>query len=342
MNTTGQVQRNLFATSEYAYGKQAEKQPNMEVRKIQKRLEVQKPDYQSYADSIRTQREKSKDTSLNLQKLKYQFKDISSKILRSKTSTSARQVASQAKREIMRLKRAKQSGKYDKEEIDAAIAHAKEMERVAKKKARHLEQEEMIERGKNGPVDVPAAKENSERTEEELSEEELAEEELAGEELSDRELSGEDFTEEMQLEAQEIAKEVQLQTQALLQAYTESLTEDFTEEFLDEMSEEMQELLEDMGLEDLLGESAGAVKEMDPEDLKMLKIKHRNKEMKDIVEADANYLKVIFDKLSKGTGSAGSMPSSSPSGASAVGAAPINVGAVGAGAISAPAIDICL
>ena len=98
---------------------------------------------QSYGESIRAQRQKAKDTSLSLKKLKYQFKSLSTKILRSKTSLAARQAAGQARREILRLKSQKQSGKYDNEELEAAIEHAKAMERVAKKKARHLEEEEM-------------------------------------------------------------------------------------------------------------------------------------------------------------------------------------------------------
>lgn len=46
----------------------------------------------------------------------------------------------------MRLKRQKQNSDSDSdsEEIDAAIAHAQAMERVAKKKAKHLEEEEMM------------------------------------------------------------------------------------------------------------------------------------------------------------------------------------------------------
>lgn len=105
---------------------------------------------QSYAEMIRTKRQNAKDTSLKLKKLKYQFKDISSRILRSKTSTIARQVASQARREVLRLKREKQSGNYDSEEIEAAITHAKAMERVARKKVKHLEEEEMA-KASGGP-----------------------------------------------------------------------------------------------------------------------------------------------------------------------------------------------
>lgn len=40
-------------------------------------------------------------------------------------------------------------------------------------------------------------------------------------------------------------------------------------------------------------------KDIDPADLKMMKIKHRNKEMKDIVKADAEYLKAVFNHLEK-------------------------------------------
>ena len=96
-----------------------------------------------YNETLRNQRLNKKDTSNLLKKLKYSFKNISGKLIRSKTSVAARQVAGEAKREVLRLKQQKQSGKYDNEEIEAAINHAKAMERVAKKKVRHLEEEEL-------------------------------------------------------------------------------------------------------------------------------------------------------------------------------------------------------
>ena len=87
----------------------------------------------SYSESLRNQRQQTKNTTLALKKLKYQFKNISSKILRSKTSQAAKQAAGQARREIMRLKRQKQNSDSDSdsEEIDAAIAHAQAMERLS-------------------------------------------------------------------------------------------------------------------------------------------------------------------------------------------------------------------
>ena len=99
----------------------------------------------SYSESLRDQRQQTKNTTLALKKLKYQ-----SKISRRRycgvrlPRRQSRQPA--GRREIMRLKRQKQNSDSDSdsEEIDAAIAHAQAMERVAKKKAKHLEEEEMM------------------------------------------------------------------------------------------------------------------------------------------------------------------------------------------------------
>ncbi len=70
--------------------------------------------------------------------------------------------------------------------------------------------------------------------------------------------------------------------------------------FEDEMMESMEELLEELGLMDDLSASAfGSEDDVDPEDIKMMKIKHRNSELKDIVKADADYLKKLFEHYGK-------------------------------------------
>ena len=135
---------------------------------------------QKYSELLRTQRTKAKDVSGKLKKLKYHYKDISSKIMRSKTSAMARQVVSQAKREVLRLKREKQSGKYDSEEIDAAIVHAKAMERIARKKVKHLEEEEMAKACGGLCADNQIS---DERTEEEQEKDGTSIDELKREEL---------------------------------------------------------------------------------------------------------------------------------------------------------------
>ena len=253
---------------------------------------------QSYGEALRAQRQQAKDTSLSLKKLKYQFKSLSTKILRSKTSLAARQAAGQARREILRLKSRKQSGKYDNEELEAAIEHAKAMERVAKKKARHLEEEEMA-KCTGGPCA------GSRIEEEQLSDEETK----AMEENPDDALKHAEEPEPVQ--GQEETDKMAAPDPAMLQNYANcwsalesmedvlSSLDEFSDEILDQFSESMKDLFSEMGMDELSDSLMSVEKDMDPADLKMMKIKHRNKEMKDIVKADAEYLKAVFDRLQK-------------------------------------------
>lgn len=249
-------------------------------------------DTKKYSESLRSGRIKSKDTSLQLKKLKYQFKNLSSKILRSKTSNAAKQAASQARREALRLKREKEQGGYDNEEIDAAIAHAKAMERVAKKKAKHLEEEEMA---KTGGVCLGS------KVEDEIENEEYEDED---EEYEYEEYEGDDEVDITEYDADEYAYEMESnQNEVDITNYTEneilSSIGNMATDMFEELADGMKELLEDLGFEELTEELTASEKDMDPEDLKMMKIKHRNKEMKDMVKADAEYLKAVFDHLQK-------------------------------------------
>lgn len=261
---------------------------------------------QSYGESLRTQRQAAKDTSLQLKKLKYQFKNISSRILRSKTSAAARQVVGQARREVLRLKREKQSGNYDSEEIDAAIEHAKAMERVAKKKVKHLEEEEMAKVSGGPCAGNMVEEEKGDDVSDEASADESTDDVLQEEELQDAQLQEEDLISEM----------------------------------MDDLSEGMKEMLSEMGLEELSDSLLSAKGDMDPADLKAMKIKHRNKEMKDIVKADAEYLKAVFDHLEK-TKSGEAVPGST-GGASFGGSADISSAVGGYSPMPQPVINITL
>ncbi len=241
---------------------------------------------QSYAEQLRVQRQQTQATSLKLKKLKYRFKNISSKIIRSKTSYAAKQVAGQARREVLRLKNEKKQSGEDSAELDAAIAHAKAMERVAKKKAKHLEEEEMI-KVSGGPC--------ADRLVEE--EEKLEDTNNVSEVISSQEAG---YEQEQEISYDEMAKmmsELSENIQAMIenmQAMSEAMSQD-----MESMTEDMQDLLEDVGLGELTEAITPSGEEMDPEDLKQLKIKHRNKEMQEIAKADAEYLKTIFDILEK-------------------------------------------
>lgn len=218
-----------------------------------------------YANSLSETRAKTKTTSNELKKLKYNFKGVSAQILRAKTSASAKQAAGSARREVVRLKRMRQSGAYDEDEIQSAIAHAQAMERVAKKKAMHLQQEEMVH-------------------------------------VSD-EAAPEDIGETLQRDMLEDALE---KMQELEEMQQEMLEEAMGEEMEDLLSQ-MSELMEEVSPLDLTESMLMTVDtEMTPDEFKMLKIKHRTKENKEILEADLKYLKSMFERLEGQEGKASS------------------------------------
>lgn len=239
----------------------------------------------SYGESIRASRNKSKDTASQIKKLRYNFKEISGQIRKSKTSVSAKQVASKARREVLQLKMKLQTGKYDKEELEAAITHAKEMERAAKKKARHLEEEELIkitdESSGKGLVTSELEDKLEKKTEDAIKE---YEEELDSQKENQEAI--EELTEEQMMEMQELQ-----------------------EEFTDSMEDLMLDMMEDMA-EETLGKLMDGMMtvtdfEMSEDEYKAFKQKHRTSEDKDMLEADAKYLKAMFDmydrKMSAGS-----------------------------------------
>lgn len=298
----------------------------------------------SYAESLRKARTQKKNTSQKLKKLRYSYKSISSQLLRSKTSLDAAKVARKARRQLVMLKgkRLHENGKYDSYELEAAIAHAQAMVRVARKKVKHLQEEEMV-KIKGGLC----AGELEERKEEEN---ELTDEERAyleqltsgGEGNGIGEGSGTGGATESGSGSSVVSQEDVLQAkQEWAQAYEEAMRQsdiqeemrmmelqcarersdamaDAMSELTDEMSDSMQELLEELGLEELAESTTKVEVEMDPEDYKMMKLKHRLEEMRAIVEADSKYLKAMFNKLEKSKEASAQAASSSGSGNNAV------------------------
>ena len=291
----------------------------------------------SYSESLRNQRQQTKNTTLALKKLKYQFKNISSKILRSKTSQAAKQAAGQARREVLRLKRQKQNSDSDSEEIDAAIAHAQAMERVAKKKAKHLEEEEMVKAAGGICQGDRICEEETKDVQDAEAENAQNEEEMSAEGSAD-EVSGALSAYEYAADSYDISDYIDLGMDEFYAQAGDFMSEmsDFTSEMMQEMSDSLRDLMEEMGLDGLSDTAVSVNREMDPADLKMMKIKHRNKEMKDIVKADAEYLKAVFNHLEKmkdnvviPTGNAGAV-SSGMTGTS------FSADAVGVGVSAAP------
>ena len=299
----------------------------------------------SYSESLRNQRQQTKNTTLALKKLKYQFKNISSKILRSKTSQAAKQAAGQARREIMRLKRQKQNSDSDSEEIDAAIAHAQAMERVAKKKAKHLEEEEMV-KAADGICQGDWISEEETKDAQDAEAKNVQNAEEMSTESSEDEMSRDLSAYEYAGNSYDTSDYIALGMDAFYAQAGDFMSEmsDFTSEMMQEMSDSLRDLMEEMGLDGISDTAVSVNREMDPADLKMMKIKHRNKEMKDIVKADAEYLKAVFNHLEKmkdnvviPTGNAGAV-SSGMTGTSFS----ADVAGVGVPAAPVPVINITL
>lgn len=75
-------------------------------------------------------------------KLNYNFKQISRRILQAKTSGNARRAVTSARLKVTDLRKKLRLSGYDSQELLIAIRHAEAMTRVAKKKLKHLEEEE--------------------------------------------------------------------------------------------------------------------------------------------------------------------------------------------------------
>lgn len=193
-------------------------------------------------------------------RLNYNYKKISNQILMSNTSDSARRTAGKARRMVATLKRKLRSYEYDDKEIKNAIIHAEKMERIAKKRKKHIEEEERAE--KTGAY---AEKEEiEEKAESSESENEVREQETE--------------------ESEERLRELEQELKKLMEESVEESTEDTMKESLRELAD---------------GIVGAAHTNMDKEDIERLKKKHRADELREIIEADMKYLKALFEQLAK-------------------------------------------
>lgn len=212
--------------------------------------------------TIRTSRpSKSSNNSKKKKKpLQYNFKQISSQIMLSKTPANARKVLTKARGKVAELLKKQNSENYDDRELRAAIIHAKKMERIAKKRMKHLQQEEDAKQDKN-----------------------------QSENMEDQELEMEDIFSNDELDEKEVIDDELLKIMQELQA----LMEESMDDLMDSLTEEAE-------FNDLVEEVAGIIEEeLEPEELERLKKKHRADELREIAEADMKYLRALFDKLEK-------------------------------------------
>lgn len=238
-------------------------------------------------------------------RLKYNYKSVSKKIIQSKDSNSAEKAVTAARQATRDLKRQAAEGKCDAEDIEAALLHAKRMENLAEKHLKFIKEEETAEHfQKEGNVTAAfASTPLVEDSESALSSKKEADEELK-KEVRDYLVSlGYEFKDDAAAEVENTGTEDLSELAAMARnadaidtsasardaAWNDmaSLTEDMTEE----MSNELSDLSDMLDTPDLYG--------MDPSEVKLLKQKHRAKEMKEMAEADAEYLKAVFEKMNE-------------------------------------------
>lgn len=204
--------------------------------------------------------EKTKSVSMakkkKKKKLQYNFKRLSNQIMRTKTSINAKQLTTKTKFQIADLRMKLISGDYDYVEIHNALTHAEKIARVAKKRLKHLQEEENLEKSGN---------------------------------------KGQTDPEEMQTEKDEEGEIID--TTGMTQEELKQLVEELQEE-LEKIEEDLEKAMDDT--QNLMEEFVqGSSRQRDPNDLEQLKKKHRADEMRDIMKADMEYLRALFDKLAK-------------------------------------------
>lgn len=146
-------------------------------------------------------------------RLQYNYKKISTQILMSNTSDSARRTVGKARRMVVTLKRKLRSSEYDDNELKNAIIHAEKMERVAKKRKKHMEEEERAEKtGTYFEEDEVEEKETDEASDSESAakeqESKASEEKLRELEQELKELMEESMEETMEESLKELTEEL--------------------------------------------------------------------------------------------------------------------------------------
>ncbi|MCR5452656.1 MAG: hypothetical protein K6F00_08530 [Lachnospiraceae bacterium] len=216
--------------------------------------------------------------------VKYNYKEVATKIQRAKNSVSAGEAVISAKRNVLDIKRKIADGDGDPEELQLALTHAKRMEMAARKKKYHLELEELV-------VNTQRRDENRDKMEEAAGDMKNAIIAAEEEKLSER--ADEIFNEREEIlhDALEEQKEKNKQITDEMMADLNSMIAQLGEDELKELEESM-EMLDLMEVID---------PHMSKEDLEELKRKHRAEENKAIMKADMDYLKgMIKHQLEKG------------------------------------------
>ncbi len=221
----------------------------------------------------------------------YNFKEVSNKIMRAKTSISAGQAVVAAKRKISEIKRKMASeGDEGSDELQLALVHARKMEVVAQRKKNNLELEEMAKNTQNRDKMQEQLQDSASSLKNDAIE--AAKDQIMDEQLKNIQEQSEISREEARQNHEKIEEKLE-EEQEKMQHLMENMEgmEEFTQEMSDAETEAMREM----------SEMLDAMETIDPhmseEELNKLKTKHRLSENKALMKADMEYLKGIFKSL---------------------------------------------
>jgi hypothetical protein len=235
-----------------------------------------------YLDLNSTNEKKAKEA---LKSYKYNYKDVSTRIQRAKTSVSAGQAVIAAKRKVIEIKRKLSVKSEDSGELQAALIHAERMEMVARKKKHHLELEELVS--------------NTMKRDESLEKFEDASTNKA----SDKEQRIDSLPSPVEEKITEAEDMIFDERYKMIEDMMDVLQEEDISNLSDEMLDEMNEMIASFGEDELemLEEAmdmAELMEVVDPhmskEDYENLKRKHRASEERAIMKADMDYLKAVI------------------------------------------------
>ena len=241
-------------------------------------LSFKKADGTAMGACGRAKRSTGGSSGKKTKRLQYNFKEVSSRILRAKTSVSASRAVAAARGKVALLERKRRSGEYDESELEHAILHAMKMVRIARKKLKHLKMEEMA-KNSGAASNMPDT-------------EELEEQDPFG---TGGEM--EQSMDEMEQSMDEMKQSMDEMRQSMdeMQRSMEEMRQS-----MEEFTDEMEELEREMSCDDLADElGIAASGELTPEDLDRLRKKHRSDEQREIMEADMKYLRALFERLAQ-------------------------------------------
>lgn len=169
--------------------------------------------------------------------LGYNFKRVSAHIMTAKTPLFAGKAVREARSSVVSLLMKQMSGDYDDREIDSALEHARKMERIAKKRRKHMEEEERAKQTGSCMVEEEVETAEGRKAEEENTKTERRSEQNAQK------------LDEMARELERMIKESEQALKDLAQELTDASYEDMDPKQLDNMkrrhrAQELREIME--------------------------------------------------------------------------------------------------